>query len=153
MPGRLRLGSTTTVHPSVRHQSWTDKCAIGAKITITVPKEGSNYSNTECPLSTCQRKKVQELTHRVKMPSMGHFGPCRGQMDRSWGNTTDEGHKILYCGKGLKTSGWGGIHCTERSCKKYHQLHSRLQQTLLHPHLSENTQHHSHPGLYTILRP
>ena len=52
-----------------------------------------------------------------KTLSMGHPGPCRGQMDRVWRNYHDWGTQDLVLRRRLETPVWVGIYCKERSCR------------------------------------
>ena len=74
----------------------------------------NNYRNKECPLSTRLQKSTGAHPW-VKMLSMGHSGPCWGQMDRVWRNSHRWGTHYLVLRRRLETPVWGGIHCVERS--------------------------------------
>lgn len=146
MPGQSRPGSTTTMHPNVRLQGGGNKYVTGVNTTIRLPKGGTTIGiwNTYF-LHAC--RKAQKLTHELKHYRWDIPGLAEVRWTRFGNTTMDEGHKDLGLWRRLKTPVQGDNHCTERSCRLYHQWHSHLQQTRLYPDLSEMIQQHSQLGL------
>ena len=120
MPDPSRPGSTTTMHPTARLQDGDDK--IRSKNNHQAAKRRNNR-NMDCPLS----RRLQQSTGAypwVKVLSMGHPGPCWGQMDRFWWNYHRWGTQNLVLRVRLITPVWVALIVRKR---KHHQLHSHLQ--------------------------
>ena len=88
----------STIAPHCKTPGRSDKCASGAKTTITLPKEATAIGTWNArSLHACG--KAQELTHQLK----GYRWDILGLAEVRWTlfgqTTTDEGHKIWYCGE------------------------------------------------------
>ena len=101
MLDRSRLGSTTTVHPTVRHQRGDDKCATEAKTAIRLPKEGTTIGTRNVrSLHACG--KVQKLIHELKRNRWDTLALAGVQWTGFGETTMDAGHKIRYSGDDWK---------------------------------------------------
>ena len=101
-----------------------------------------------CSLYICG--KVQELTHELKCYRWDVLGLAKVRWTGFGETTTDEGHKIWYCGEDLKHL-YGVAFIVRKEVVGSIIICSHLQQTHFHPDLGKTMQHHSHLGLCTIL--
>ena len=98
IPDRSRPGSTTTAYPIGSLQGGGDKSATGEKPSIKLPTTGTTVGTWNVR-TLYQCGKLEELTHELKRYKWDVLGLAEVRWTGFGETTTDEGHKIWYCGE------------------------------------------------------